>query len=236
MNQKLKLNHQLKRSGVKLVEVSVVLVTNQNDPSILNPDFLRHNKFVDAGLQVRDAPLLSPVFSQVRFHGGITVKADPERIILEQANNDLALENVKPPTMAKQFVKLFPNSVYKAVGINSKFFCDNANQPMMVSDFLVKKGEWLSFQSSKPTIQLKSVHRLEDKAINLDVVEAKGNNSNNSEEVATGILFQANIHRDLQDADQDMRKKKLLSVISSWKKDLSDIRDLLSKFDLRRIE
>ena len=56
MNQKLKLNHQLKRSGVKLVEVSVVLVTNQNDPSILNPDFLRHNKIVDAGLQVRDAP------------------------------------------------------------------------------------------------------------------------------------------------------------------------------------
>ena len=236
MNQKLKLNHQLKRSGVKLVEVSVVLVTNQNDPSILNPDFLRHNKIVDTGLQVRDAPLLTPVFSQVRFHGGITVKADPERIILEQANNDLALENVKPPTMAKQFVKLFPHSVYKAVGINSKFFCDDANQQMKVSDFLVEKGEWLSFQSTKPKIQLKSVHNLKDRTINLDVVEAKSNNHNNSGDVTPGILFQANIHRDLQDADQDMRKKKLLLAISSWKKDLSDIRKLLSKFHLRSIE
>ena len=33
--------------NLSLVELSVVLVAGQNDPSIINPDFLRYNGIVD---------------------------------------------------------------------------------------------------------------------------------------------------------------------------------------------
>lgn len=37
-------------SSIEIVGFSVVLVENSNDPSILNPDFLRYNEIVDASL------------------------------------------------------------------------------------------------------------------------------------------------------------------------------------------
>ena len=56
-----------------LIELSVVLVADSNNPSILNPDFLHYNKIVDKGHGVLDSPISTPGFSQVAYENGVTV-------------------------------------------------------------------------------------------------------------------------------------------------------------------
>ena len=219
-------------TSIHLIGFSVVLVTNQNDPSIFNPDFLRQNNIVDASLQVAEPPLSTPVFSQATFVGGLTVKADPDRIIFEQTGGFSDDTDIPCPAMAKRFVELFPKSQYRAVGINPKGVRILPNKPRVhkLSNALQDKGAWLSFENIKPDILLKAVYRYTKRTIILDVDEARGDDKS----TVTGLRFQANIHRDLLASDGTRRIQELSSILSSWKEDLSDFMTLAGKFDLSR--
>ena len=222
------------QQSVELVEFSVVLLAQGIDPSIFNPDFLRHNNIVDENLQTQGQAISTPVVSQVTFQEGFTVKADPERVIFEQRGNPLAEKKVRCPEMAERFVKLFPNYLYKAVGINPKAIRNCPyKMPMSinVSDALYEKGAWLSFGNTKPEVQLKTVYRLDKRMIVLDV--SKVQRPNNAPYANDGILFQANVHRDLQETVQTMRMRELSDILSSWKMDLADLNALVAKFDFR---
>lgn len=224
-------DHQM----VELVEFSIVLVLNQNDPSILNPDFLKQRKIVDAQFQVREQPISTPVFSQVLFDGGVGVKADPERVIFEQKGTSLNATDILCPAMAKRFVTLFPNNIYKAIGVNPKGFLSfprSASRRKIVSRLLNDTGKRLSFKDTIPEIQLKAVYHFEAKKIVLDVVGAKRNEGN----IATipGILFQANVHRDLSVSPANAREERIISVLSSWERDLSDFMALSRKLPYPR--
>ena len=209
-------------------------MTSSTDPSIFNPDFLRHNNIVDANLSVREQPISTPVFSQVLFEGGLTVKALPNQTIFEQTGEHLAMGNVRCPAMAERFVELFPSSTYNAVGINPKgfqFLPGKTPAKIKMSDVLLDKGNWLLFKDIKPKVELKMVYLFEKKKIILDVAEAKKEHRHGG--TAPGVLFQANIHRDLN-PDQTVNRRELLSVLSSWEADLSDFRALVDKFDFQR--
>lgn len=218
-----------------LVEFSVVLVAQQSNPSIINQDFLKHSGIVDKNLSAREPLITTPVFSQVTFEDGSTVKADPERTIFEQVGDPLAQTNIRCPEMAKHFVKLFPNLQYQAVGINPKgfkAFPNNSPAQISVSDSLLDKGEWLSFKDTKPEFQLKAIYRFEKRTITLDLVETQRQDDHDG--TTRKIMFQANFHRDLQGVDQQTKRRQLSSILSSWEKDLSDFSALIGKFDPRR--
>ena len=160
MEQETTSNDQRNQPAVELVGFSVVLVTGQNDPSMFNPDFLRHNNIVEANLSVREQPISTPVFSQVLFEGGLAVKADPERTIFEQTGKHLSLASVRCPAMAECFIKLFPGVTYKADGTNPKgiqILPGKTLAKIKMSDVLLDKGNWLLFKDTKPKIELKTV-------------------------------------------------------------------------------
>ena len=105
---------------VDLVEFSVVLVANSNNPTIINPDFLLHNEIVNADLSLQGDPITTPLFSQVVFEGGIAVVATPDRVIFQQTGDPLALKDILCPKIAERYLKKVPHVPYSAVGINPK--------------------------------------------------------------------------------------------------------------------
>ena len=219
--------------SVDIVEFSVVLVVNPNDPSILNPDFLRYNGIVDDSIQVQGDTITTPAFSQVTFEGGLTVKAVPDRVIFEQAGEALTLEDIVCPNMAKQYVEKVPHVPYRAVGINPKGIRSlHDKSPERVLWALSDKGSWTSFKDVMPEIQLKAIYRYNNRAMILDIIEAKKRGKDGSE--STGLLFQANIHRDVPQANQQARIESLASILVLWKNDLEDFRALVEKFNLQR--
>ncbi len=219
--------------NVDLVEFSVVLVATSNNPSILNPDFLRYNGIVDAGRQVQEPCISTPAYSQVTFEGGFAVKADPDRVIFEQKGDKLATEDIVCPEMAKRYLEKIPHAFYRAVGINPKGYRRSEDEAAdAVADALIDQGAWMSFKDVTPKVQLKMVYRYDRRTISLDIVEAEKKKPGGGK--IPGLVFGANVHRDITQKTQQGRSEKLFTILNDWKKDLSEFHALVEKFEPRR--
>ena len=216
---------------INLIEFSVVFVAMSNNPSILNPDFLYHNGIVDASWEVQDPRISTPAYSQVTFDGGLTVKAVPDRIIFEQIEKGkLPVEDIVCPKIAKIYLNKVPHVPYRAVGINLKGFRTLQNKTdEKVADALIEKGEWMSFKDTIPDIQIKAIYSYEKRKISFDINQI--NKQEKDEKQIPGILFQANIHRDIHETNPIRRVETISSILSSWQDDVSDFNALVAKFN-----
>ena len=215
-------------SGIALMEVSVVLVINGNNPSMLNPDFLRHNGIVDVDLQLAAQPVSTPLLSQVVFEGGIGVIADPERFVFSHHGEMLTTDTCKSPTIAKRFLEKNKNMQCSAVGINPKSIkrLDGSTEANM-TNMLIGNGEWISFKGIRPEIRLKATYEYEKRKISIDVFKSMHKDENGLE--SYDVVFQANIHRDIFAGSAEERTKHVISILSKWNNDVSDFNSLVEK-------
>lgn len=225
-----KMQNSKSDESVNLGEVAVVLVAQSNNPSIINPDFLRNNKIVNADLPLKGDPITSPLFSQVTFEKGIVVNALPDRVIFQQTGDSLATEDILCPDIAKRYVEQVPHVPYSAIGINPKGYRQlSAEAPEKVSNILIKKSEDMSFKDVKPEVHLKTIYQYDTRKIVLDIAEAIKQRN----EIPI-MLFQANIHRDIPSTiEQQERIKTISDILASWKDDLSDFDALVKKFNFQ---
>ena len=213
--------------SVRLSQFSAVLVVNQIDPSIFNPDFLRLNQIVDPKAQVLESPVSTPQFSQTAFDDGVKVKVDPGTVIFEQVGNPLDKPQVRPPAMAMQFVTLFPNAIYKAVGINAicvPVLDDAVDDSAAIRNALVHNGQWLPFGGEIPTLGFWAAYDLAGKKLFFEIRE------NDASDQSTVVAFRLNVHRDLPETKQVGGNQQLLSVLAQWRSDLTDFEDLVTQY------
>lgn len=85
----------------------------------------------------------------------------------------------------------------------------------------------MSFKDVVPEGQLKAIYHYTEKTIFLDIAGADVAEKN---QTTSGILFQANIHRELTETDAESRNKHLSSLLDSWDSDLEDFCNLPNKF------
>ncbi|MYD60044.1 MAG: hypothetical protein F4W91_03290 [Gemmatimonadetes bacterium] len=227
-----KMQNPESNESVNLGEIAVVLVAQSNNPSIINPDFLRHNEIVNADLALQGDPITSPLFSQVTFERGIVVNALPDRVSFQQTGDSLASGDILCPEIAKRYVEKVPHVPYSAIGVNPKgyrYLFDEVKEK--VSNILIKSAE-LSFRDVTPEVHLKTIYQYDTRKIVLDIAEATMKKNNESE--IPIILFQANIHRDLPSTmEQQNRIKTISDILTSWEDDLSDFNALIKKFNFQ---
>ena len=207
-----------------MVEFSVVILAQSHNPSILNADFLRHNGIVGEQWQPHEDCLTSLMWSRVAFNGGLAVQADPIRVAFEQSGDALAADALVCASAAKGYLKTVPHVRYIAIGMNSK--CISRDLSLhRVSDVLRSSGSWTTFKSVDPSFELKAIYEMGDKRVTLNVEES----SHQSEPIT---IFRANIHRDIDEPNQQMRLNSMLSALDSWKEDLADFHALVQQYAL----
>ena len=220
---------------VRLSGISVVIVANSNNPTILNQDFLYHNGIVpkDWTLEKNMPPVMTPAVSQITFENGFKVIAELNRILFEQFTVPLKEEDIVCADIAKRYLRTVPHVPYTAVGINLHGYRTYQKQASeTVSDLLIKKGGWMNFREAAPSFQVKAVYGYEDKTITLDIAENFIKEKDAKEVPA--VVFNANIHRDISDeTNQQMRVSKLVSILDSCNKDISDFCLLTKEFESR---
>ncbi len=220
--------------NIHLYEFAVVLLAESINPSILNPDFLRYNEIVQEGWQVQDTPdafISVPGFSQVKYNDGLSVRTEANRVVFEQKSDPLNEGTIACVDMAKRYLKTLPHVKYTAVGFNPKGYkAAHSRKPNVISTAFVDSGDWMSFHGVKPDFQIKVIYALGDKKLVLDVSEGRGSdNTENSQ-----IRFQANIHRDVPDTNQQNRIETLIGILDSWRTDLLEFTQIVSCFPKRK--
>ena len=216
-----------------LTGLSVVVAARANNPTIINADFLRVNKICSKQMTVKDPPLTIPVFSQVSYTNGITVKADPDRVTFEQFADSVDPDDVQTPDMAAGYIAVVPHVTYVAVGINPVCVRTNSESAQQeVANVLKQKGNWAEHRECRPVVELKAMYAIEEQQVTLNVTNVirKG-----VDQAPNGLIFQGNIHRDLPaDMSVQERNVQLAKIIGGWRNDLNLFFELVEKFSAKR--
>ena len=206
---------------IDLVGFSVVVVAQSNNPTILNPDFLRHNGIVNRALNDDRPPVTTPVFSEVSFDEDLIVRADLERVTFTQTASRLAPEDIDCPAIAKAYLRTIPHVPYTALGLNPSVMISNPPFARL-SAVLHDGGNWMALAGVAPRFELKAGYQMTDRRLTLTLQEAPDDT----------LLCQANIHRDVEETNQQMRVNSVLSMLDCWQDDLEQF-DAVVKQALR---
>ena len=213
--------------GPQLFEFSVVLVASNNNPSIINPDFLLHNGIVTDRDPIRKESISTPTFSVVKFQGDVNVRAEPNRVVFEQTGSSIAIDSVICAEIAKRYLKTIPHVPYSALGLNPKSFEKLPVQRRSgIEAAIAEQGAWMKHDSVVPEFGLKATYLFRDRRITFDVQKAQTIIDNSS---ISAVVFQANIHREIKEHSQPMRINSMLSILDSWMDDYSDFTEISSK-------
>jgi hypothetical protein len=216
----------------QLLQISIVIVGAENNPTVLNPDFLHYNKIVREEWHWRlAAPAIStPPFSQVTYDSGVTITVDPTKIQIVDSSAAPSLENTRILELARSYVTTLCHVRYSATGIN---FISGLHVPKP-SDYLktrfIRHGSWDTDRHPLNDVGLRFVYPLSDGRIvfSLDSgeVQLPSTEENTPTQTTKAVLINANFHRDCRESYPNTASE-VLTHLECAAKDADMYRSLL---------
>ena len=169
------------------------------------------------------------IYSDVKFKHGLSSRSARTRFLVEQAIDPLALVQFEGPAVAPKYIDSLSYSKFSAIGLNFRDDRERlGGKAPAVSDTLLDKGGWLSFQGTKPEVELKVKFQQLARVIRLDV---SGGKSEQRDKADSHVLwFKANFRHDISVENEDNRIGLEDSILDSWKSLLAEFVILTNTF------
>lgn len=199
---------------MKLSGSSCVLVADQHNPSILNPDWLVKTEIIDPEWKLADPSITTPLLARCFYVNKVQLVLEPNKLTvssLPEDNNGLSGEL---PRIVRKYVESLPHIPYKQLGNNFRFSTDMQDVLSKLKTKLIKEGNWNTDDISK--IKTTFQYFCNGYRVNLTVESSDaGEESRNSKEAST-LILDFNYHRELDDLSS------LIHGIDSWQNDYED--------------
>jgi hypothetical protein len=105
--------------ALELINTSVVVIANEHNPTVLNPDFLNNTGIVlkEWDWALSESPITTPAFSSVKYNSGISITVEPGKLQImdELVSNPVDSKYVE---VAKKYIAVLEHVQYKAIGVN----------------------------------------------------------------------------------------------------------------------
>ena len=101
----------------KVDNVSIVIVAQSHNPSIVNPDFLKNNGIVAKNLEPTGQLLITPVVAQIQY-GDIAWAITPERCDIQERVNAKFQKSYRVHQCAQKYIEVLQHIPYTALGLN----------------------------------------------------------------------------------------------------------------------
>lgn len=185
-------------TNVEVRDFSIVVVAENQNPSILNPDFLKYNHIVPADWELAMPPICTPAVSQVVFKNGVNIVAQSDKVSFWEV---LDTEHIvfTVPEISCKYIDIVSYLDYRAVGININAHIilekKEENQDTVLTK-LITSGKWKNFQGKSPNAVVQFTYKLDNANLTIAIQEAVIPKMPNNELVPI-INFSGNFHRDL---------------------------------------
>ena len=208
-----------------LHEIAVVIVGKTHNPSILNPDFLRHNKIVPEDMKPasgRVDVVSTPVGSRIVYEGGLEITSDQQKLVFTQSVFGKKPEDTIVPNAVKTYLRTVPHVRYTAIGINLEGHLPVLEgTPLPQPSALLRNGGWAEFKGITPSAKIELKYPMDQKAIAVKVATTDIDSPVN---IKDAVVFYGNFHRNA-DAEQESYRQ-IIAAVEAWEDDLSDFRRL----------
>jgi hypothetical protein len=182
-----------------LLQFNLVVLASDNNPTILNPDFLKYGGIVteELNMEVVGPAITTPAFSTVQYNNGIGITVEPQKI--QVADNNLKeLDKSFAQRILKSYVKTVPHVNYTAVGINFRLIHSVSDPDGLIKKYLLhtKFVENSKEQPKKLGVKLAYDFNGFIFTLNLNADTLKA--LNNPKDTITGVVVDANFHHNMR--------------------------------------
>lgn len=199
---------------MKLSGSSCVVVADQHNPSILNPDWLVKTKIIHPEWKLADPSITTPLFARCSYVNKVQLILEPNKLTVDSItvdDNDLSDEL---PQIVRKYVDSLPHIPYKQTGNNFRFSVGMHDVLSRLKNKLIQKGNWNADNISKIKTVLQ--YFCKDYSINLTIESSDFKGENGTGEGESALILGFNYHRELTNSDS------LISAIDKWRDDYED--------------
>lgn len=209
--------------NAELVEFSVVVVANDHNPTILNPDFLGRTQIVrdDWNWRVIGQPITTPAISNVQYDSKVVVTVEPMKLQVSD-NSGGSIEQNHTIDIVSNYVSSLPHVQYSALGINfTATTMVNDAVEFLISRYL-KDGAWNSNQNKMQGVGYKFTYELENGFITFSI--DRGGRAGVENPV---VVTRANFHRNLNLAKMPT-SDQVINILNGIQDDWNKFKELQS--------
>jgi hypothetical protein len=218
-----------KEIALEKVSFTLVITAKQNNPTILNPDFLKYNNIVPPKWKLKNKPMCIEPYSRVSYDNNILIVSEPERIHFNESIRNKELDDFEIPQIAIKYTESVPHVRYEAIGINFvhqiKFQSSEEPQKYFIDNFL-KDTSWLSDDDNKVAIKKFEFSVLFDESLLSILIEPT---ISIVKEIEIPVIqISSNFHLDIVSESVDERLLFIKESINNWRNRISEIENLLN--------
>lgn len=219
-------------NNLKLVNSFIVILSNGNNPRILNQDFLERNDIIPAGWKNKKV-IVTPPFSQVEYEG-FAVQMEENKVLISAQNVPLFSWEEVLPKVAIRFLKVLPHVAYTSVGLNFNLYDESITgqeaEGKLIDDMLTK-GDWHNINGglTGTLVDLQFRKSMPHFSIKVGVRETISKKEGQIEKKLEGFLVTINCHHDFEPKDVDERIT-FISKMSEYEKQMYEFVSSLPMF------
>jgi hypothetical protein len=211
-------------NNLKLQELVIIIAARNFNPIILTPDFLKYSGIVPTDWELARQPVLSQNVAQVIFTNGVSIIAEPNRVMFMEAVTEVT--EAKTPAIARKYCQVLPEVEYQALGINPRGYADLADARNYLHQNLLKEGAWQQVGTAPMRANLNLTYTLEKGQLSLTVSEAM---LRQEDETNTPIvLFGGNFSVEASGETATQKKDSLMAALDNWAQDVKSYIELVN--------
>jgi hypothetical protein len=212
-----------------LQELGIVVAMQQPNPNLVTAEFLKLSGIIPLDWQLAREPLNNDKISQLLFTNGVSIVAEPNRIMFGENIGDKDINTLTVATIAQKYLDIFKLAQYSAIGINIRSYSPQStigSATEYINQQLLGNGNWQKYGTAPVQAALNLVYTLEGRQLNLDVAAAGIQFA--EQEITPVILFSGNFSYNLATSETASNLGAASQVLAKWQTDLSAYCELIT--------
>ena len=126
-----------------LQDLAIAITAKDLNPTVVNPDLLKYSGVVPSDWELARAPITTKQGVQVAFANGLTIMAEPKRVMFAEPLLGKSTEEILLADMIQKYSQILPNVEFKTASVNIRGYItvqDRADK--YVVDQLLSTGDW----------------------------------------------------------------------------------------------
>jgi hypothetical protein len=212
-----------------LQELGIVVAMQQPNPNLVTGEFLKLSGIIPSDWQLAREPINNERVSQLLFTNGVSIVAEPNRIMFGEIIGERDINTLTIATIAQKYLDIFKLAQYSAIGINIRSYSPQSS-PLAATQYinhqLLADGSWQNYGTAPVQAALKLVYTLAGRQLNLEVAAAGMQFS--EAEVTPVVLFSGNFSYNLATPSDRDNLAAVSQVLAQWQTDLSAYCELIT--------
>jgi hypothetical protein len=214
------------QAPLQLENVSIVVLSESNNPSLLNPNFLADNGIVPGSWKAQKV-LVTPPIAIVGYENGVTITVEETKLQITAARPTEIDWQSELARISVTYLTILKHVHYQSVGLNivmTRAATNEADKDII--DRILQKGPWLEFGNGITGTEVKFHYKKSQPQLQIAIQGANKADDNGVQKSV--FLFTANFHHGFQ-VEQVAERNRFINDLSKYE---NELRELIEQIQL----